>query len=123
MLAGIFATLVGVGVPLGTNDKLNDNKWPKYKVEQKIIAGKKQELLLQKNANSLLEASDTLLEGMFGQTAGISETLLSSKTDLNSNIIQNKQITNEKIDQKKIVKIVDFEKENKNKTKIKIKTF
>ena len=67
--------------------------------------------------------ADTLLEGMFGQTAGISETLLSSKTDLNSNIIQNKQITNEKIDQKKIVKIVDFEKENKNKTKIKIKTF
>ena len=67
--------------------------------------------------------ADTLLEGMFGQTAGISETLLSSKTDLNSNIIQNKHITNEKIDQKKIVKIVDFEKENKNKTKIKIKTF
>ena len=67
--------------------------------------------------------ADTLLEGMFGQTAGISETLLSSKTDLNSNIIQNKKITNEKIYQKKIVKIVDFEKENKNKTKIKIKTF
>ena len=67
--------------------------------------------------------ADTLLEGMFGQTAGISETFLSSKSDLNSNIIQNKQITNENIDQKKIVKIVDFEKENKNKTKIKIKTF
>ena len=67
--------------------------------------------------------ADTLLEGMFGQTAGISETFLSSKSDLNSNTIQNKQITNEKIEQKKIVKIVDFEKENKNKTKIKIKTF
>jgi len=67
--------------------------------------------------------ADTLLEGMFGQTAGISETFLSSKSDLKSNTIQNKQITNEKIEQKKIVKIVDFEKENKNKTKIKIKTF
>ncbi len=67
--------------------------------------------------------ADTLLEGMFGQTAGISETFLSSKSDLNSNSIQNKQTTNENIEQKKIVKIVDFEKENKNKTKIKIKTF
>ena len=67
--------------------------------------------------------ADTLLEGMFGQTAGISETFLSSKSDLNSNTIQNKQITNENIEKKKIVKIVDFEKENKNKTKIKIKTF
>ena len=67
--------------------------------------------------------ADTLLEGMFGQTSGISETFLSSKSDLNSNTIQNKKITNEKIEQKKIVKIVDFEKENKNKTKIKIKTF
>ena len=28
MLAGIFATLVGVGVPLGTNDKLNDKDAP-----------------------------------------------------------------------------------------------
>jgi ribose transport system ATP-binding protein len=67
--------------------------------------------------------ADTLLEGMFGQTAGIGETFLSSKSDLKSNTIQNKQISNEKIEQKKIVKIVDFEKENKNKTKIKIKTF
>ena len=67
--------------------------------------------------------ADTLLEGMFGQTAGISETFLSSKSDLNSNTIQNKQIANENIEKKKIVKIVDFEKENKNKTKIKIKTF
>ena len=33
--------------------------------------------------------ADTLLEGMFGQTAGISETFLSSKSDLNSNTIQN----------------------------------
>ena len=69
--------------------------------------------------------ADTLLEGMFGQTAGISETFLSSKSVLNTNNIQNKAITNENIEQKKIVKIVDFEKENKNenKTKIKIKTF
>ena len=28
VLAGIFATLVGVGVPLGTNDKLNDKETP-----------------------------------------------------------------------------------------------
>ena len=35
--------------------------------------------------------ADTLLEGMFGQTAGISETFLSSKSDLNSNTIQNKK--------------------------------
>ena len=66
--------------------------------------------------------ADTLLEGMFGQTAGISETFLSSKSDLKSNTIQNKSNSKKKIN-KKIVKIVDFEKENKNKTKIKIKTF
>ena len=47
----------------------------KYKVEQKIIAGKKQELLLQKNANSLLEASDTLLEGMIGKAKEFGEEL------------------------------------------------
>ena len=47
----------------------------KYKVEQKIIAGKKQELLLQKNANDLLEASDTLLEGMIGKAKNFGEEL------------------------------------------------
>jgi len=65
--------------------------------------------------------ADTLLEGMFGQTAGISETLLPSKS--NSTTTEKKSVTNKKIENKKIVKVVDFEKENKNKTKIKIKTF
>ena len=67
--------------------------------------------------------ADTLLEGMFGQTAGISETFLSSKSNLNSTTTEKKSVTNKKIENKKIVKVVDFEKENKNKTKIKIKTF
>ncbi len=67
--------------------------------------------------------ADTLLEGMFGQTAGISETFLSSKSNSNSTITEKKSVTNKKIENKKIVKVVDFEKENKNKTKIKIKTF
>ena len=67
--------------------------------------------------------ADTLLEGMFGQTAGISETFLSSKSNSNSTTTEKKSVTNKKIENKKIVKVVDFEKENKNKTKIKIKTF
>ncbi len=67
--------------------------------------------------------ADTLLEGMFGQTAGISETFLSSKSNSNSTNTEKKSVTNKKIENKKIVKVVDFEKENKNKTKIKIKTF
>ena len=67
--------------------------------------------------------ADTLLEGMFGQTAGISETFLSSKLNLNSTTTEKKSVTNKKIENKKIVKVVDFEKENKNKNKIKIKTF
>ncbi len=67
--------------------------------------------------------ADTLLEGMFGQTAGINETFLSSKSNSNSATTEKKLVTNKKIENKKIVKVVDFEKENKNKTKIKIKTF
>ena len=67
--------------------------------------------------------ADTLLEGMFGQTSGISETFLSSKSNSNSTTAEKKSVTNKKIENKKIVKVVDFEKENKNKTKIKIKTF
>ena len=67
--------------------------------------------------------ADTLLEGMFGQTSGISETFLSSKSNSNSTTAEKKSVTNKKIEKKKIVKVVDFEKENKNKTKIKIKTF
>ena len=69
--------------------------------------------------------ADTLLEGMFGQTAGISGTKISSSSN---------QVSNDKIIpveqgstnvQKKIVKVVDFEKNEKtqNGKKIKIKTF
>ena len=65
--------------------------------------------------------ADTLLEGMFGQTAGISETTLSSKSNFKSNTDKNKSVIQNKKVNKKIVKVVDFEKENKN--KIKIKTF
>ncbi len=65
--------------------------------------------------------ADTLLEGMFGQTAGISETTLSNKSNFKSNTDKNKSVIQNKKVNKKIVKVVDFEKENKN--KIKIKTF
>jgi hypothetical protein len=69
--------------------------------------------------------ADTLLEGMFGQTAGISETVISSKSNSPSTPIPNRSVKNSKIPEKKIVKVVDFDKENieENKTKIKIKTF
>ena len=69
--------------------------------------------------------ADTLLEGMFGQTAGIGETFISSKPNIQSTepskTINNKIKTNEKI-----IKVVDFDKENnlENKdNKIKIKRF
>ena len=65
--------------------------------------------------------ADTLLEGMFGQTAGISETVLTSRSNYVSTPTENKSIIQDKEINKKIVKVVDFEKENKN--KIKIKTF
>ena len=65
--------------------------------------------------------ADTLLEGMFGQTAGISETVLTSKSNYVSTPTENKSVIQNKEINKKIVKVVDFEKENKN--KIKIKTF
>ena len=58
---------------------------------------------------------------MFGQTAGISETVLTSKSNYVSTPTENKSVTQDKGINKKIVKVVDFEKENKN--KIKIKTF
>ncbi len=69
--------------------------------------------------------ADTLLEGMFGQTAGVAETFISSKTNVQSS---NSSI---KIDNKikpinKIIKVVDFDKEDKSKeknNKIKIKRF
>ncbi len=65
--------------------------------------------------------ADNLLEGMFGQTAGISETTLTRKSNFISNTDKNKSVIQNKKVNKKIVKVVDFEKENKN--KIKIKTF
>ena len=69
--------------------------------------------------------ADTLLEGMFGQTAGIGETFISSKPNLQSTepskTINNKIKTNEKI-----IKVVDFDKQNNSENKdnkIKIKRF
>ncbi len=68
--------------------------------------------------------ADTLLEGMFGQTAGIGETKIYSKSNIPSEVTANRKVINKTPD-KKIVKIKDFDKENdkENKTKIKIKTF
>ena len=68
--------------------------------------------------------ADTLLEGMFGQTAGIGETTISSKSNTPLMPSPNRKIDN-KVPEKKILKVVDFDKENnnENKTKIKIKTF
>jgi len=68
--------------------------------------------------------ADTLLEGMFGQTAGIGETKIYSKSNIPSEVNANRKVIN-KTPEKKIVKIKDFDKENdkENKTKIKIKTF
>ena len=69
--------------------------------------------------------ADTLLEGMFGQTAGISETKITSASNTLSNdkVISAKENNIEP--QKKIIKVVDFEKDknNQNEKKIKIKTF
>ena len=69
--------------------------------------------------------ADTLLEGMFGQTAGVGETTISTKSNLSSLPAQNKFDNNKKSEEKKIVKVVNFEEENmsKNNNKIKIKTF
>ena len=68
--------------------------------------------------------ADTLLEGMFGQTAGIGETKIYSKSNIPSEVTANRKVIN-KTPEKKIVKIKDFDKENdkENKKKIKIKTF
>ena len=61
---------------------------------------------------------------MFGQTAGIGETKIYSKSNIPSEVTANRKVINKTPD-KKIVKIKDFDKENdkENKTKIKIKTF
>ena len=69
--------------------------------------------------------ADTLLEGMFGQTAGIGETKISS---LKNTDINNKQVKfsgNKNVAENKIIKVIDFEKDNNNDNskKIKIKTF
>jgi len=75
--------------------------------------------------------ADTLLEGMFGQTAGIGTTTLSTTSNSLTPEINNsseKFIKNAKTSNKKIIKVVDFDKENKSENnkltkKIKIKTF
>ncbi len=75
--------------------------------------------------------ADTLLEGMFGQTAGIETTTLSTTSNSLTPEINNsseKFIKNAKTSNKKIIKVVDFDKENKSENneltkKIKIKTF
>ena len=68
--------------------------------------------------------ADTLLEGMFGQTAGIGQSTISNKSKLSAIPTQNKPIDISKVKDKKIIKIENFEKEKTdNNTKIKIKTF
>ena len=69
--------------------------------------------------------ADTLLEGMFGQTAGISETKISSVSNTVPNDKTIPTVENNIDTQKKIIKVVDFEKDknNQNEKKIKIKTF
>jgi len=75
--------------------------------------------------------ADTLLEGMFGQTAGIGSTSLSSSTSsIDSKTKPEKNIhqKNSTPIDKKIIKVVDFDKEKKSNEdssnkKIKIKTF
>ena len=68
--------------------------------------------------------ADTLLEGMFGQTAGVGETTISAKSNV-STIIKNKAENKTEPEERKIVKIVNFDDENNNKNndKIKVKTF
>ena len=76
--------------------------------------------------------ANTLLEGMFGQTAGVGSTSISKSS--NTNAISEKTSDNDtyvkNLDtpSKKIIKVMDFEKEKKSKDKnldkkIKIKTF
>jgi ribose transport system ATP-binding protein len=68
--------------------------------------------------------ADTLLEGMFGQTAGIGQTTISNKSKLSATPSQNKPMDISKVKDKKIIKIENFEKEKTdNNAKIKIKTF
>ena len=69
--------------------------------------------------------ADTLLEGMFGQTAGIGETKISSLKNTDINNKQVKFTENKNVAENKIIKVIDFEKDNNNDNskKIKIKTF
>ena len=68
--------------------------------------------------------ADTLLEGMFGQTAGIGETKISSLKNTDINNKQVKFSENKNVAENKIVKVIDFEKDinNDKSNKIKIKT-
>ena len=63
--------------------------------------------------------ADTLLEGMFGQTTGISETSITSNSNPISQANSNKMSDKKKNNQKKIIKVNDFSKNNENKIKIK----
>ncbi len=75
--------------------------------------------------------ANTLLEGMFGQTAGIGSTSISKsiKTSIPEKVNDaNANLRSVDVQDKKIIKIVDFDKEKKSKKnnsgkKIKIKTF
>lgn len=69
--------------------------------------------------------ADTLLEGMFGQTAGIGDTKISSLKNTDINNKQVKFSENKNVAENKIIKVIDFEKDNNNDNskKIKIKTF
>lgn len=69
--------------------------------------------------------ADTLLKGMFGQTAGISGINQVNQSKLESTPIQDKSIDNQPTNMKKFLKVINFDKENinNNKFKIKVKTF
>jgi ribose transport system ATP-binding protein len=75
--------------------------------------------------------ANTLLEGMFGQTAGIGSTSISKSSNTNISGKVNDTNTNLRsadAQDKKIIKIIDFDKEKKSKgnnsdKKIKVKTF
>ena len=56
--------------------------------------------------------ADTLLEGMFGQTAGIGETKISSLKNTDVNNKQVKFSQNKNVAENKIIKVIDFEKDN-----------
>jgi len=69
--------------------------------------------------------ADTLLKGMFGQTAGISGNNEVNQSKLESTPIQDNSIDNQPTNMKKFLKVINFDKENinNNKFKIKVKTF